>query len=436
MDEAGMGLGLQAIIIIGIMLFLLAIGTEIFAAIGAGALVGLILFLNQGSEHFALSMWNWVNSFTLTAVPLFIFMGAMLAHSGVIRLLFRGADRIISFLPGGMAASSLLASGVFGAISGSSIASVAAFGTSVLPEMERLGYKPRLAIGSVVMGGTLSVLIPPSVILIGYGAYMGLSIPRLFAAGLIPGIILMLLYLITVIIMATVRPDLCPPKVKYSFKEKLAGFLDITPALFILAVTLGSIFGGIMTPTEAAALGGFLSIILSLVFRKLNLTIVKESALTAVKTAAMLMPLIFIVKIMGYVFNYLGTTDALAAFMASLPLGKYGILSVIFFIYILLGFIMEGISIMLLSLAFVAPILTMLGFNFIWFGVIMVVVNELGLVTPPFGLNLFSLHAVVPKYSIFTIASAAVPFYPAVLILLTLCVVFPDIVLWLPFQLY
>ena len=148
------------------------------------------------------------------------------------------------------------------------------------------------------------------------------------------------------------------------------------------------------------------------------------------------MPLIFIVKIMGYVFNYLGTTEALASFMAGLPLGKYGILFVIFFIYILLGFIMEGISIMMLSLAFVAPILTMLGFNFIWFGVIMVVVNELGLVTPPFGLNLFSLHAVVPKYSIFTIAKAAVPFYPAVLILLTLLVAFPEIVLWLPFQLY
>ncbi len=436
MSEAGMGLGVQAAIIIGLMLLFLALGTEIFAAIGAGALVGLLLFLHQGPEHFALSMWNWVNSFTLTAVPLFIFMGAMLARSGLIRMLFRGADKIISFLPGGMAASSLVASGIFGAISGSSIASTAAFGTSVLPEMERLGYKPRMAIGSVVMGGTLSVLIPPSVILIGYGAYMGLSIPRLFAAGLIPGIILMLLYLVTVIIMAKVRPDLCPARLKYSFKEKLTGFLDIGPAVFILVVTLGSIFGGIMTPTEAAALGGFLSIVLAMAFRQLSLTNVRESALTAVKTAAMMMPLIFIVKIMGYVFNYLGTTDALAVFMAGLPLGKYGILSVIFLIYIALGCIMEGISIMLLSLAFVAPILEMLGFNFIWFGVIMVVVNELGLVTPPFGLNLFALHAVVPRYSIFTIALAAVPFYPAVLILLTLCVVFPDIVLWLPFQLY
>jgi tripartite ATP-independent transporter DctM subunit len=436
MSEAGMSLGVQAIIIFGTMLLFLIMGAEIFAAIGLGAMVGLMLFINQGPEHFARSMWNWVNSFTLTAVPLFIFMGAMLAHSGVIRLLFRGADKIINFLPGGMAASSLVASGVFGAISGSSIASVAAFGTSVLPEMERLGYKPSIAIGSVVMGGTLSVLIPPSVILIGYGAYMGLSIPRLFAAGLIPGIILMLLYIITVVIIAKVRPDLCPPKIKYSIKEKLGGFIDIAPALFIMTVTLGSIFGGILTPTEAAALGGFLSMLLALVSRTLNLTNVKESALTAVKVAAMLMPLIFIVKIMGYVFNYLGTTEALAAFMAGLPLGKYGILAVIFFIYILLGFIMEGISIMMLSLAFVAPILTMLGFNFIWFGVIMVVVNELGLVTPPFGLNLFALHAVVPKYSIFTIAWAAVPFYPAVLILLTLLVAFPKIVLWLPFLLF
>jgi tripartite ATP-independent transporter DctM subunit len=436
MSETGMSLGVQAFIILGTMLLFLALGTEIFAAIGAGAGVGLLLFLNQGPEHFSRSMWNWVNSYTLTAVPLFIFMGAMLAQSGVIRMLFRGADKIISFLPGGMAASSLLASGIFGAISGSSIASVAAFGTSVLPEMERLGYKPRIAVGSVVMGGTLSVLIPPSVILIGYGAYMQLSIPRLFAAGLIPGLILMLLYLITVVIIAKAKPDLCPERMKYSVKDKLTGVLDIAPAVIIMTVTLGSIFGGIMTPTEAAALGGFLSILTALAFRKLSVTIVKGSALVAVKTAAMMMPLIFIVKIMGYVFNYLGTTEALAVFMAGLPLGKYGILCIIFLIYILLGFIMEGISIMLLSLAFVAPILELLGFHLIWFGVIMVVVNELGLVTPPFGLNLFALHAVVPRYSIFTIAWAAVPFYPAVLILLTLCVAFPDIVMWLPFLLY
>lgn len=436
MSDAGMNLGMQAVVIIGLMLLFLVLGTEIFVAIGAGALIGLLLFLHQGPHHFAQSMWNWVSSFTLTAVPLFIFMGAMLAKCGMIRMLFRGADKIINFLPGGMAASSLVASGVFGAISGSSIASTAAFGTSVLPELERLGYKPRLAIGSVVMGGTLSVLIPPSVILIGYGAYMGLSIPRLFAAGLIPGIILMLLYLVTVVVIAKVKPDLCPPKIGYSFKEKLTGFLDIGPAIFILVVTLGSIFGGIMTPTEAAALGGFLSMLLALAFKELNVTNVKDSALTAVRTAAMMMPLIFIVKIMGYVFNFLGTTEALAVFMAGLPLGKYGILIVIFLIYIALGTIMEGISIMLLSLAFVAPILEMLGFNFIWFGVIMVVVNELGLVTPPFGLNLFALHAVVPRYSIFTIAFAAVPFYPAVLILLSLCVAFPDLVLWLPFQLY
>ncbi len=436
MSEVGMSLGVQALIIFGIMLLLLVLGTEIFAAIGIATLVGLMVFINQGPDHFARSMWNWVNSFTLTAVPLFIFMGSMLAESGMIRWLFRGADKIINFLPGGMAASSLVASGVFGAISGSSIASVAAFGTSVLPEMERLGYKPSIAIGSVVMGGTLSVLIPPSVILIGYGAYMGLSIPRLFAAGLIPGIILAVFYIITVMVIAKVKPDLFPPRIRYTFKEKLGGLLDIGPAVFILVITLGSIFGGILTPTEAAALGGFLSILLSIVFRKFKISTVKKSALTAVKVAAMLMPLIFIVKIMGYVFNYLGTTEALAALMADLPLGKYGILAVIFFIYILLGFIMEGISIMMLSLAFVAPILTMLGFNFIWFGVMMVVVNELGLVTPPFGLNLFSLHAVVPKYSIFTIAKAAVPFYPAVLLLLALLVAFPEIVLWLPFQLY
>lgn len=425
-------LGFVALILVGGLFLLLALGAEIFVAIGTMGAMALVVFMGQSLDRFAYTAWSELASFSLTAVPLFVFMGAMFGSSGVVRMLFRGADKLLSFLPGGMAASSIIASAVFGAISGSSIASVAAFGHSILPEMTRLGYKPRLAIGAIVMGGTLSVLIPPSVILIVYGGYQQISVPRLFAGGIIPGLILALLYLVTIFVIVRLQPGLVPPPPQMTVGEKLSGFKDVLPVVSIIGLILGLIFGGVMTPTEAASIGAILSMILAALYKRLNRQTIREAALSAVKVTAMIMPLIVVVKVIGYVFNFLGATEVMSNLLLSLPLGKYGILAFIFLIYIILGTFMEGISIMLLSLAFVAPVITGLGFSFIWFGVIVVVVNELGLVTPPFGLNLFALHGVAREYSLFAIARAALPFYPAVLITLTLCTVYPELITWLP----
>jgi len=421
-----------ALILVGGLFLLLALGAEIFVAIGTMSAIALAVFMGQKLDQFAYTSWSELASFSLTATPLFIFMGAMFASSGVVRTLFRGSDKLLSFLPGGMAASSIIASAVFGAISGSSIASVAAFGNSILPEMVRLGYKPRLSIGAIVMGGTLSVLIPPSVILIVYGAYQQVSVPRLFAGGIVPGLILALFYLLTIFVIVWRDPSLVPPRPKMTLGEKLSGFKDVAPAASIIGLILGFIFGGVMTPTEAAAVGAILSMVLAAMYKTLNRQTLKQAALSAVKVTAMIMPLIVVVKVFGYAFKFLGATDVMSGLLLGLPFGKYGIMAVIFLIYIILGTFMEGISIMLLSLAFVAPVITNLGFSFIWFGVIIVIVNELGLVTPPFGLNLFALRGVQPQYSIFTIARAALPFYPAVLATLALCTVYPELVTWLP----
>lgn len=427
-----MSLGIIALILVGGLFLLLALGAEIFVAIGTMGAIALVVFMGQGLDQFAYTSWSELASFSLTATPLFIFMGAMFASSGVVRTLFRGSDKLLSFLPGGMAASSIIASAVFGAISGSSIASVAAFGNSILPEMVRLGYKPKLSVGAIVMGGTLSVLIPPSVILIIYGAYQQVSVPRLFAGGIVPGLILALCYLVTIFIIVARDPSLVPARVPMTLREKMSGFKDVAPAASIIGIILGFIFGGVMTPTEAAAVGAILSMALAAMYKSLNRKTLKEAALQAVKVTAMIMPLIVVVKVFGYAFKFLGATDVMSGLLLGLPFGKYGIMAVIFLIYIILGTFMEGISIMLLSLAFVAPVITNLGFSFIWFGVIIVIVNELGLVTPPFGLNLFALRGVAPQYSLFFIARAAFPFYPAVLITLALCTVFPQLVTWLP----
>ncbi|MCK9355660.1 MAG: TRAP transporter large permease subunit [Dehalococcoidia bacterium] len=427
-----MSLGATALILVGGLFLLLALGAEIFVAIGTMAAIALVVFMGQGLDQFAYTSWSELASFSLTATPLFIFMGAMFASSGVVRTLFRGSDKLLSFLPGGMAASSIIASAVFGAISGSSIASVAAFGNSILPEMVRLGYKPKLSVGAICMGGTLSVLIPPSVILIIYGAYQQVSVPRLFAGGLVPGLILALCYLVTIFILVWRDPSLVPSRPPMTLSDKLSGFKDVLPAASIIGIILGFIFGGVMTPTEAAAVGAILSMGLAAMYKTLNRKTLKEAALQAVKVTAMIMPLIVVVKVFGYAFKFLGATDVLSDLLLGLPFGKFGIMAVIFLIYIILGTFMEGISIMLLSLAFVAPVIANLGFSFIWFGVIIVIVNELGLVTPPFGLNLFALRGVAPQYSLFFIAGSCVPFYPAVLITLGLCTVFPQLVTWLP----
>jgi tripartite ATP-independent transporter DctM subunit len=427
-----MSLGVTALILVGGLFLLLALGAEIFVAIGTMGAIALVVFMGQGLDQFAYTSWSELASFSLTATPLFIFMGAMFASSGVVRTLFRGSDKLLSFLPGGMAASSIIASAVFGAISGSSIASVAAFGNSILPEMVRLGYKPKLSVGAICMGGTLSVLIPPSVILIIYGAYQQVSVPRLFAGGLVPGLILALCYLVTIFILVRRDPTLVPVRSPMTLSDKLSGFKDVLPAASIIGIILGFIFGGVMTPTEAAAVGAILSMGLAAMYKTLNRKTLKEAALQAVKVTAMIMPLIVVVKVFGYAFKFLGATDVLSDLLLGLPFGKLGIMAVIFLIYIILGTFMEGISIMLLSLAFVAPVIANLGFSFIWFGVIIVIVNELGLVTPPFGLNLFALRGVAPQYSLFFIAGSCLPFYPAVLITLGLCTVFPQLITWLP----
>lgn len=427
-----MSLAAMSLILVGTFLFLLLIGVEIFASIGLAACVGLLLFMNQSVDQFAYTAWATENTFTFTAIPLFVFMGSMFSNTGVIRVLFAGAEKLIGFLPGGLAVSTIGAGAVFGAMSGSSIAAAATFGQIAFPEMEKTGYDPKLAFGSIAMGGALSVLIPPSVVLIVYGGWQEVSVPRLFAGGLIPGILLALLFILTVIIMVKLNPRLAPKPVSFSWRERLFALRDIIPWLGIVVLVLGVIFAGIMTPTEAAALGAFLGIAVALGYRQLSFDAVKKSALTAVRISAMIALIITMARVLGHIFQVIGLTEAFSSFVLDLGWGKYGVLIILYGMYIILGCFMDGISMMTITLPFVIPIIEGVGWNLVWWGVVYVVVDELALVTPPYGLNLFAIRGVVPQYSIFTVALGALPFYPAVLITLALCTAFPQIVMWLP----
>ena len=431
-----MSLELMSLILLGGLIILLAIGTEIYVAMGIMAAMGLMLFVGQPLRQFAFTAFDVMNSFILTAMPLFIFMGTIFSSTGVIKRLFGGADKVIGNLPGGVACSVLGACGIFGAMSGSSLAATATFGKIAYPEMERLGYNPRLALGSIAIGGTLSVLIPPSLILIVYGGWMEVSVARLFAAAIIPGVILTTLLILTVMIMVTLNPGLAPKPPKVSLREKLRALVDILPFIGVIVMVLGVIFGGIMTPTESAAVGAVLSIILALAYRSMSFSALKESMWSAIKINAMIAFVIFTARVLAQVFNYIGLTDAFSSFMLNLPLEKYGILAVIFVMYIILGMFFDSLSMMVLNLPFVGPLIVALGFNPIWFGVVFVVLAEMGLVTPPFGLNLFVLHGVVPKHGVLTIALGALPFLIPTLAMIVILVFFPQLALWLPSVLF
>ncbi len=426
----------MSLILLGGLVLLLAFGVEIAPAMGIMAGLGLLLFVKQPWDYFPRAAFEIMNSFTFTAIPLFVFMGAIYSNTGIIGSLFQGAEKMFGALPGSLASAVIVANAIFGAISGSSLAAVATFGKICFPEMEKAGYDAKLSLGSIAISGTLSVLIPPSVILIVYGGWQDVSVARLFAGGIIPGIILATLFILTVTIMVIRKPNLARSKPRSTLRERLRALFDLLPFLGVIVLVLGTIFGGIMTPTESAALGAFLSLILAFLYRRMTFRALKESMWTAVTITSMIAFVLFTARMLGQVFQYIGLTEAFSDFMMALPLSKYSLFAVICVMYLILGCFFDALSMLVLTLPFVAPIIKNLGFDVIWFGVTYVVLAEIGLVTPPYGLNLFVLKGVVPKYEITTIFLGTVPFLIPTLILVVLLVMFPELVLWFPRILY
>ena len=427
-----MSIEMTILIVLGGFLLLLALGTEIAVAIGVMSVIGFLFIVDQPLAQIARTAFHELNHWVLTAVPLFIFMGTMLGNTGVVRSLFDGAEKLIGGLPGGLASAVIGADALFGAMSGSAIAAAATFGTVAYPEMERKKYHQRLALGAILVGGTLAVLIPPSILLIIFGALQGVSIVRLFAAALIPGVILAFLLILTVVIMVKLNPSMAPKPAKSSWKEKLSAIKELLPWLGIIGVVLGVIFGGIMTPTESAALGAFISIVVAAAYRKFTWAALKDSLLTTVKITSMIAFLIAVANMFSFVFHASGISDTFKEIFVALPLGKYGGIALIYILYFILGMFLDDLSMLILTLLFVVPVIRELGFKPLWFGVVYVVTAEIALVTPPFGPSLFALKGVIPKHDIMEIAISALYFIPALLLLLVLLTAFPDLALWLP----
>ncbi len=332
---------LVSALLMGGLLVLLALGVEIGVAMGVAACAGLVCAVDKPIVQMAWTAWESLNSFTLLAMPLFIFMGAVFSGSGAVNLLFGALDKWLGWLPGGLASVVVAANGVFGAISGSSVAAAATFSMIAYPEMEKRGYDPKLSIGAIAVGGTLSVLVPPSLILIVYGSWENVTVARLFAAALIPGMVLMLLLMATVIAMVKLRPELAPRSQPASWAERVKAIKDMIPWLVVIVVVMGSIFGGLMTPTEASALGAIMALGIAWYYDTLTYAMVRNSLLSAVKVSAMIAFIIFAARLLSFVLQDLGATAKVSSAVLDMGFGKYWTMLAIVILYLNPGHVLR-----------------------------------------------------------------------------------------------
>jgi C4-dicarboxylate transporter DctM subunit len=423
--------------IVFILLFLL-LASRIWIAIGIG-LVGLFLFAffipGNTMKVQGMLQFNILNSFTLCTVPLFIFMGEIMMRTGIADKLYQGVTPLVSFFPGGLLHTNIASSAIFSAVSGSSLATAATIGTTAIPELlDKRNYNVHMALGSLAAGGTLGILIPPSISLIIYGAWTNQSIGQLFIAGVFPGIILAILFMSYIALRSLLQPNLNPPCEKISFTKMIRGMPDILPSTIVILIVLGSIYMGIATPTESAALGVTITLIIAFFSKRLSWGSIKEAAFGACMTTAMITLIIVCAQIMSMGLSMLRVPSILADMVASLQVNRWWIMLAIACFYIGLGCVLEALSMLLLTLPVIYPIILSLNFDPIWFGIVITVFIEMAQITPPIGINLFIIQGVSGGRKIEDVAIGILPFFICQLFILCILFIFPKVALWLPLQ--
>ncbi|MCA0203105.1 TRAP transporter large permease [Pararhodobacter sp.] len=396
--------------------------------LGIAAMRGFNVALNYlASEPFTLGA-----SAELVVVPLFILMGNVATETGMSRRLYDAAYAIIGSVRGGLASATIIGCGGFAALSGSSVASALTMGRVSLGEMERFGYDNRLSTGSVAAGGTLGILIPPSTGFVIYAILTQESIGRLFLAGVLPGLLLLAMFVLTIILMCWIWPEMGPAGPRTTLTEKMRAMVGAVPILSVIVITIGGIYTGIFSPTEASAVGAGLIIAIGLISRTLTLRAFWAAAKSSVVTTATVM-LILIAAHM--IIPFLALThipQQLGGFLSGLDVPPLVVLGLILFCYLILGCFLEGFAMLVLTMPIFFPVIQQLGLDPIWFGVLVVLTLEMGLISPPVGVNVFIVKSLVPHVTLGTIFRGVVPFWIAMMVTLGLLVAFPQIALYLP----
>ncbi|MDP6100014.1 MAG: TRAP transporter large permease [Dehalococcoidia bacterium] len=426
---------LIALLIMATFLFLLVVGTPIAFSFGIVATFGF-LFLEGPVYLFRLpqTAHESVNSFVLTAVPLFILMAEILEFTGISSDLYIAIERWIGRLRGGMAISSVLACAGFGAVSGSSAATSAAIGRIAIPEMLKRGYSKSLAGGAVSTGGTLGLMIPPSLSFIVYGFMAEQSIPRLFIAGVFPGIMLALMFSIYIFIHATISPGIAPIAPATTWNERFSALWRVWAIVLVAFVILGGIYMGVFTPTEAASAGTMVVLLMAILYRKLNRNNFQGALLRTVSTSGFVLLIIVGAMMFASLLSMERIPRELSTLIGNLEVSRYLIMAAITGMFILLGMFMEGVAIMVLTVPILTPIVSSLGFDLIWFGVYMTLMVEMALITPPVGVNCFIIAGIGKNYglSLEDTFRGILPYVGIVLVAAALLIAFEQIALWLP----
>ena len=415
------------------VLVLMLIRVPIAVSLGAVAVAGFayLVGLEPALGILINSPIRTVTNYSFSVVPMFILMGALVSASGMSRELFRAANAWAGHLPGGMAIATIFACGGFAAINGSSIASAATMTQVALPEMRRAGYDPGLSAGVVAAGGTLGIMIPPSVMFILYAILTETDVASLFIAGILPGLIAIALYCITILILYRVKKEWLPRGQRSDRHERLGSLRDVWATLLLFVLVMGGIYGGLVTITEAAGLGAFGALVIGVARGRLSWSATVDCLVEALRTSAT----IFFILIAAFLFQYFlavsQMSQLLGDFLTSLPVGPLGVVIVILAFYIIIGMFVDELAIILLTIPIVFPIVVGLGFDPVWFGVLVVVTVQIGLIAPPVGIICFIMNNMVPDIGLVNIYKGAMPFVIADLFWLALLLAFPSISLFL-----
>ena len=431
-----------SVVLMGVMFLFLMSSIWIGASLMLTGMAGMLLYehhlpptislFQKAGDLLAGSLYDSLNSWSLAALPMFILMGEILYHSSISTRLLNGLMPWLTRIPGRLLHVNVAACSLFAAVSGSSAATTATVGKITLSELKKRGYSKKLALGSLAGSGTLGFLIPPSLIMIIYGVLSDVSIGKLFIAGIFPGLLLASAYSLYIMFASIIDRDVVPhTQEHFSFKEKIYSIRELIPIFSLIALVLGSIYGGFATPTEAAALGVVGAIILAIYFRSFSWAIFRDSLLNAVKTTVMISFIIAGASFLSQVVGFLGIARAISEYIAGLGLSPYVLILVIGIMYIFLGMILDGISIVVMTLPIVLPIVIMAGFDPLWFGIFLVFMVELSQITPPVGFSLFVIQSISGE-EISYILKATFPFFLIMIFIVVVVAAFPEIATFLP----
>ena len=423
------------IFFISVLLFFLGSGIWVALSMIGVSAIGMMLFTSRPvGDAMATTIWGTSSSWTLTALPLFVWMGEILFRTKLSENLFKGLSPWMQKLPGGLIHVNVVGCALFAAISGSSAATVATVGKMSIPELRKRNYPEKILLGSLAGSGTLGLLIPPSIILIIYGVAVQESIAKLFIAGIIPGIMIALIFMSYVIIWSLINKKEMPKIPEdYSFIEKVKRSKQLLPVILLILAVIGSIYTGIATATEAASLGVVGALILSYFQKSLTLETFKSSLLGATKTSCMIAFILAGSTFLSLAMGFTGLPRNLAIWIQNMDLSPYVLIFVLMIFYIILGMFLDGISAVVLTMAIIEPMIRQAGFDMIWFGIFLVIVVEMAQITPPVGFNLFVLQGMANK-DMGYIARSAFPLFLLMVLAVVLVVVFPEIALWMPEQ--